>query len=199
MHKASSAFGLSLSLVERRQGGRVINRWDPFMDLYSELKTCIKFLYDGKNKARRQEYEKTLSEHNRETRVVSVPNTTRVGGAQIMMQGALRSLHALRLYGGINAKFEEKLPTASQWNQVAEFSGIMDPAFELCLTSQTDRPEESSEMILRLAMLKAHYGYMQAFDVVDTSQKWGAETPVQDLPTVKRARTQTVADRMKIE
>ena len=136
MHLASLAFGYALSLVVRTQNGNVINRWAPFMDLFSGLKKCVKHLFDQKNKARRKEYEDSLAKAGKATRNIPLPNTTRVGGAQIMMKASLCSMHSLRFHAADNTAFEAKMLTLEQWAQIAQFVAVMSAYFAVCLTSQ---------------------------------------------------------------
>ena len=139
--KSSLAFGIAMSLIEWKLNWRVINCWEPLMSLCSVLKTCVKCLCYKKNKARWEDYEKTMNEKNREAMVVTIPNATRAGGAQFIIKKSLRSLHSFRFYVGANEHIEEKMILASQWNQITDFSGETRPAFDLFLTSQTNRIE----------------------------------------------------------
>lgn len=56
MHTANLTSGLALSFVERRVAGKVVNYWSPFRDLYAQLKSRVKYLFDRKNKLRLQDY-----------------------------------------------------------------------------------------------------------------------------------------------
>lgn len=199
MHLGALALGLSLSLVRRVENGRVVNRWGPFMNLYSPVKKLAKFIYDGKNRGHRADYERLLANANKECRVINIPNKTRVGGVQLLMKDMLRNMSALRYYASEESKCEEIMLSLSQWKQLAQFASIMLPAFDLCMTSQNDRVETAGEMPIILAMLMANYKYNSTYNVVNTTEKWGAETLFKNLPTVKMATNQDTADRLQIE
>ena len=201
MHLADLAYGLALSLVKRTQNGRVINYWPPFMDSYKKLKLCALSIYDGKNRTRRKDYEDTLGKFNMECPVISVPNDTRVAGAQLLMKQMLRSMWNLRFYASQSQPFEAKSLSLAEWDQIAEFVAIMSLYFNLCMSSQADRIETAGEMPLTLALLLVEYEYGNVVEVVDTSgtKKWTAETPFEELPTVKRAASQEDATRLSIE
>ena len=47
---------------------------------------------------------------------MTIPNATIVGGAQIVMEQSIRSLHSFRFYADANEDIEEKMFLASQWN-----------------------------------------------------------------------------------
>lgn len=136
MHLGSLALGLALSLVERRQGGRVINRWAPFQDLFKDLKKMVKYVSDKKNK-RFNKYKEALEGIQQTAFLISMPNSTRVAGAHIMMQEALRSKGALTYYKSCKC---QELPIISkeQWKLLAQFEAVLRPAMKLCFEIQGD-------------------------------------------------------------
>ena len=97
MHLGALTAGLALSLVKRTQGKRVINRWEPFLGLYTNLKSIIKYIF-GKENKRFKKYQGAMKRIGQEVVRVLILNKTRVGGVLIIIQGSLRSMYTLRYY-----------------------------------------------------------------------------------------------------
>ena len=116
MHTAALAAGLALSLVERKVKKRVVNYWEPFQDLYKQLKTAIKYVFDKENK-RFKDYNDVLRQADKLVIVVYLPNSTRVrvAGALILLQDSICSLHSLRYYALKCEKFEALCLNRIQW------------------------------------------------------------------------------------
>ena len=89
MHLASLALGLALSLVERQRDRQVINRWDPFQDLYKLLGFAMKHLFAKRGKAKFNDCVNVLEHISMKANRVSLPNKTRVGGAMLQFQSFL--------------------------------------------------------------------------------------------------------------
>ena len=53
------------------------------------------------------------------------------------------------------------------WQQYTQFEAVMRKACSLCFDSQSDRPETSAEMTLRLAMVNETCQEKTVFDVVN--------------------------------
>ena len=134
MHLALLALGLALSLVKSTQDKKVINFWPGFQDLYKALKTAMKYIFDKKNK-RFDQYSGALKKRGQNVIIVPLPNKTRVGGAGILIQAALRSIHALLYYASRCEPFRKLCPKRGQWRQIAEFEAVMRPALSLCFDS----------------------------------------------------------------
>ena len=83
---------------------KVVNYWEPFQDLYKQLKTTIKYVFDKKNKCFK-DYNDVLRKTGKLVIMVSLPNSTRVSVALILLQD-LRSLHSFRYYALKCEKFE---------------------------------------------------------------------------------------------
>ena len=186
MHTAALAAGLALSLVERKVKKRVVNYWEPFQDLYKQLKTAIKYVFDKKNK-RFKDYNDVIRKSGKLVIVVSLPNSTRVAGALILLQDSIRSLHSLCYYALKCEKFEALCLNRIQWKQLTQFEAVMNPAMRLCFDSQGDRPEIAGEMPLTVIHLKVGYQYQEVYDVVDVDfvSEWVANIPFYQLPTIK--------------
>ena len=72
------------------------------------------------------------------------------------------------------------------WQQLAEFEAVMRKACSLCFYSQSDRPETSAKMALRLAMVDAMCQEEKMFHVVNLNAvKWSANMSFKDTPAVK--------------
>ena len=183
MHFGNLYTGLALSLVTRTSGGRVVNRWAPFQDLLRDAKKMAKWLCDKKNK-RYEQYENAMSTSGG-TRVLRIPNETRVAGVLLLLQDLLCSFHTICEYGHKCTAFSSLVLTRRQWQQLAEFEAIIRAAYTLCFESQGDRPEVSAEMTYRLANVNMTYQDETRFNVVNlNAAKWPATTPFNDLPTV---------------
>ena len=199
MHLASLALGLALSLVERQRDRQVINRWDPFQDLYKLLGFAMKHLFAKRGKAKLKDYVDVLEHINMKANRVSLPNTTRVGGAMLQFQSFLRSLHGLRYYAEQRPIFFDKMLKRSQCRQVAEFEAIMRPSLNLCFSSQADRVEVAGEMVMVLVTMKLDYDDIKVYDVVDVSGKeWDPSTAFVDLPRKKMTIDTAIAERKGI-
>ena len=186
MHLAALALGLPLSLVQRRVNKKVVNYWAPFQELYLALKKAIKYVFDKKCR-RLNDYREVLSFINVDGIIVGLPNHTRVGGAIILLQESLRSLHGLRYYATQRPTFSNLMPPMSHWRQLAEFEAIMRPAKRLCFDFQRDRVETGGEMILSLIDLQVDYDDMKIYDVVDvdTATDWPPTELFDKLPRIK--------------
>ena len=186
MHLAALALGLPLSLVQRRVNKKVVNYWAPFQELYLALKKAIKYVFDKKCR-RLNDYREVLSFINVDGIIVGLPNHTRVGGAIILLQESLRSLHGLRYYATQRLAFSNLMPPMSHWRQLAEFEAIMRPAKRLCFDFQRDRVETGGEMILSLIDLQVDYDDMKIYDVVDvdTATDWPPTELFDKLPRIK--------------
>lgn len=193
MHKADLMLGLSLSLVERRERGKVVNQWSPFQDLYKELKHMTKWVFGKKNK-RYDHYVKTLDQGNHRVFYVDLPNDTRVAGAWNLMKGTLRSRWSLAYYAEQHAAFSPNLLSDGQFRQLAQFEAIISEVGKFCFTSQSDRIEAAGELLIELVRLKAHYEHNTIYKVVDVNSRkqWSATTPFVELPTVELSSTEAV-------
>ena len=74
----------------------------------------------------------------------------------------------------------------------------MRRAFDICLSSETHRKEQSSEKMLSLVTLKTNCCYAAVFDIIGSSQKRDTETPIKSTPAIKKAKTQAAADHNEI-
>ena len=121
-------------------------------------------------------------------------NKTRVAGIYHMYQDLLRSLFALKFYTSVNAPTRAKMLTDDEWNQVAQFTGLMDDPASLCFISQKDCVGTESEMILELAYVLFRLKYKKL--IIDTYQyePWSAKTVYDKLPRVKHRRDNNIAD-----
>ena len=138
MHLVALELGLALSLVERREGGRVINYWAGFRDLHKKVKDLATHIFGSKNKSVFEDYKTCCESKNVSVIRVNMTNKTRVAGIYHMFQDLLRSLFALKFYASINAPTRAKMLTDDEWNQVAQFTGLMDDPTSLCFISQKD-------------------------------------------------------------
>ena len=200
MHIANLFLGLSTSLTERRDGGRVVNRWAPFQDLYKNTKDMMTWMFGRKNKGRYADYEKKLREVFHKVFCADLPNDTRVGGSYNLLRDALRSMFALCYYAEQNRMFYGINLSKAQWKQIAQFVAIMSRSVNICFVSQKDRVETAGEMIIELIRLKEYYDCTEIYEVVDVNSKkeWPADTPFKDLPRVKMAISEDVAEKHNI-
>lgn len=193
MHLASLMAALALSLVERKVDNKVVNYWAPFQDLYKQVKTCVKYVCDKKNKRFGDYQQKLLSLKQQDVRMIPLPATTRISGALLLIQSFLRSMHALAYYATRTDGFASKWLTPGQCHQLAQFEAIMRKAHMLGFEVQTDRPEVAAELPLLLTLLINHYNDDTEFEVVDTSKDWPATTLFEDLPRMKMTTDSTKA------
>ena len=196
MHLGSLQLGLALSLVERRTGGVVVNRWDPFQDLYKAVKEMMKHLFGKKSKGHYENYSKTLERVGQKVYIADLPNDTRVAGALNLIRDALRHAFAMQCYAETNDAFANKVLSKREWKQLAEFEAIMSPSGAFCFTSQSDRLEAFGETVIELLRMKDVYDNETVYEVVDMTSRseWSADTPLDSLPRIKLATTQAVAD-----
>ena len=199
MHFAALALGLPLSLVQRRVNKQVVNYWAPFQEPYLALKKAMKYVFDKKCK-RLSDYREVLSNISTDVFIVGLPNHTRVGGAIILLQESIRSLHALRYYATQRQTFSNIMPHMSHWRQLAEFEAIMRPAKGLCFDFQRDRVETGGEMILGLIDLQVDYDDVKIYDVVDVDSKteWKPEKLFDELPRKKMTTDSIISSEQNI-
>jgi hypothetical protein len=187
MHLVSLANGLALSFVERKKDKKVINYLPAFRKPYDDLKKMIKYLFDNKSK-RYPAYQTMLRKQGEEVFRVPLPNSTRVGGVWLLIQGALRSKHTLAFYAAKNSQFMKVTISQDKWVLMAQFEGIMRSGMRLCFEKQGDRVEINGELVLALIMTKINFAYEDTYDVVDVmdeSKEWRASSAFKDLPVVK--------------
>lgn len=186
MHLVALANGLALTLVERRENRQVVNRWDPFCNLYDGVKKMDKYVFDKKNK-RFSDYESVVIKSGNTALCISLPNSTRVAGAWLLIQDTLRSKHSLELFAHINSKFREVFLCQNDWKQLAQFEAIMRAGMSLCFDTQSDRVEVAGEMVLALIMTMKAFEFDKTYEVVDLvgDEEWPANTPFRDLPKIK--------------
>jgi hypothetical protein len=200
MHIASLMLGLALSLVERKSGNVVVNRWAPFQDLFKLVKAMMTHLFGKKNKGRYADYEKTLKRAGQKVYIADLPNDTRVAGSLNLIRDAMRQAYALQFYAEKNKTFENKVLNKREWKQLAEFEAVMSPSGAFCFTSQSDRVEACGETIIELLRMKDVYDNETIYEVVDMTSRseWSADTPLDSLPRIKMATTQAVAEQVDI-
>ena len=184
MHLLHLAAGLALSTVERRANGQVVNQWKPFLDLFKSLKTLVKMLFSKANRAKFDSYQKALLPFP--VIRVQLPNHTRIAGVLILIQGSLRSMHALFQYSASYTPLRAKLLSSQQWAQLAQFEAIMYRGFRLCFESQGHRIEIAGEMILAIIIARSEYKFGKKYEVIDTeaTEGWPATTPCHKLPRI---------------
>ena len=193
MHLAALAFGLALSLVERRVNSVVANKWSPFLNVYKSIKNIAKYVCDKKNK-RYPKYQKALAGIFQDVFMIKLPNDTRVAGALLLIQDALRSLFALRYFATVNEGLDKMMIKPEQWRQLAQFEAIMRPGMKLCFDVQGDRPEIAGETVLALAILKSDFAEENIYKVVDVDAAgWSADTPFNSLPMVEMTNDPNVS------
>ena len=193
MHLASLAFGLALSLVERRENGIVVNKWEPFLQLFKSVKAVAKYVCDKKNK-RYPKYQEALSKINQTVFMINLPNDTRVAGALLMIQDTLRSMCALRYYASRCTALERIMIGREQWRQLAQFEAIMTPGMKLCFDVQGDRAEIAGETVLVLTMLKVDFEEQHVWSVVNVDANgWNVSDPFHTLPMVKMTNSVDVS------
>lgn len=117
--------GLAVTLVERREGNKVINKWKPFHNVYNRTNTMSKYVFGAKCKEHFDDYERVLAKDGKAVKKVDLPIVTRVSAALRLFQGALCSMHSLKFFGMSNPTFYNLLLSPEQWQQLAEFEGIM--------------------------------------------------------------------------
>ena len=119
--------------------------------------------------------------------MITIPNTTCVAGALLLVQDTIPSMYALCFYVTKRGSFGSKNLLLWEWKQVTEFGAIMRKAHEICFIAQGNYVEVSTEMILLLTLVKVHYKEGSEFDGIDTSceKDWPATTTFKDLPRVK--------------
>lgn len=190
MHKAHLMAGLAVTLVKRTSGGKVINRWKPFHKLYNKTIKMAKWIFGAKNKEHFEMYVRVLQLVGKLVNMVDLPCDTRVSSALRLLQGCLCAMHSLKLFAMNSTTFYPLFLSPEEWQQLAEFEGIMRKAFTMCMTVQEDRPEASCESVLELSLLKMVYEDDEVWDVVDTSasHSWTANTPFKDLPRISMTR-----------
>jgi hypothetical protein len=195
MHKAALLLALALSLVKRVENGAVVNRWEPFQDLYKCLKDSMTYIF-GKQTKRFADFEK-LCKSIDHCFVARLPNDTRVAGCWNLMKDSLRLMFMLTHFGNKNKEFLEKSLSKLQWEQLAQFEAIISSCGKLCFNSQSNRVECGGEMVLELALLKDGYDHDETYGVVDVGVNfWSAKTPFDSLPRVKMAISEEVAEKM---
>jgi hypothetical protein len=199
MHLGALAAGLALSFVERRQDGKVINYWAPFRDSYKILLSGLKYVFDKQNK-RYTAYQTFLASLSKPAIRVILPNSTRIAGVLLVIQHALRSMHALRLYASDCTALENKILTLAQWEQMAQFESVIRKAMYFCFDVQGNRVEIAGEMPLTLLVLWANYKYKKEYDVVDVNSKdkWTADTSFDNLPRVKMTSSRAKAQQQNL-
>ena len=89
------------------------------------------------------------------TRALRLPNQTGISGVLILLQNLLCSSHAARERGDDNQNFKPLTLLRAAWTQLSEFEAVTRKSCSLCFDSQSNRPETSAEMTLRLAMVNA--------------------------------------------
>jgi hypothetical protein len=196
MHKAALLLGLALSLVVRTSGGQVVNTFEPFQSLWKDLKDEMTYIFGKHTKQRFADFKKECDRIKQPIFIARLPNDTRVAGAWNLIKDALRLMFVLAHYGKHNDEFFTKSLSKRQWETLAQFEAIISTCGQLCFTSQSDRVEVAGEMVLSLAMMKETYKNDNVYQVVDVNAtEWPASTPLQDLPRVKMAATETAAQK----
>ena len=80
-------------------------------------------------------YASTLKRlQNQKVIILGIPNSTRVAGPFIMIQGTLRSMNALRQHALAYSKFKKKVLNMDHWVQLAQFEAVTRQAMLLFLT-----------------------------------------------------------------
>ena len=80
-------------------------------------------------------YASTLKRlQNQKVIILGIPNSTRVAGPFIMIQGTLRSMNALRQHALAYSKFKKKVLNMDHWAQLAQFEAVTRQAMLLFLT-----------------------------------------------------------------
>eukprot|EP00956_Cyclotella_meneghiniana_P032817 scaffold91636_cov36-Cyclotella_meneghiniana.AAC.3 len=188
MHQGSLVMGHATTLTPRHSGGRVVNQFNAFHDLYKKTKNAVKHLCDRKNKSRFEKYETSIKQYDGSVVLaIPIPNKTRVSGAFILIQATIRSMHSLRIYSLEDAEFAAKLLVPEEWKRLSEFEAVMKPTSDFCFDVQGDRIELACEVPLMLAFLKNLYERAVSYDVMDTTKKWRANIPIRDIPRKKTA------------
>ena len=200
VHLANLHVGLALTIVERKEGGRVVNKWKDFHDLQGRMKEMVKYVCGKRNKSKFEEYKDALKIVRQGVICINLPNETRVAGVITLIKECLRSMNALQYFSEKNAGFHDKVLDRHEWKTIAQIEGVIAESAKFCFTTQSNRVETAGETIIQLLHLKELYETQKVFSVVNVnaSEEWPATKSFDELPRVKMAVDEETSKQMGI-
>jgi hypothetical protein len=205
MHESDLITKHATGQVVRKRNHVIIDSNPACEDFRKKLRAIVKWLVDKKNKNRYSDYQQyCLKVFQYQSIKLSLPNKTRVAGTILMYHDVLRSFHALRNYFESETSpnsFTALRLSSLEWDQVAQYSAILDPIYSLSISLQTNRPGAIAISFVQIGLALYTLKQLQTTEfceVVETrhpeEHRWGPHQGYSSLPTSKRYYCQRACD-----
>jgi hypothetical protein len=195
MHEADLITKHATGQVVRTRGRLVVDSFPTCENFRSKIRDMVRWLVDRKAKTRFPLYHTFVHDKLKFKAIrLTLPNKTRVAGTIIMYRDCLRSCSCLSHFFQSSVcppEFKNHALSKVEWDQLAQFTCILEPIYSLSLALQTDKPAAIAISYIQIGTalysLKQHRTGSPLM-VVETRQEhwWGPEVKYSELPRCKR-------------
>jgi hypothetical protein len=199
MHRAELMIKHATGLATRSKDNQICDSNPSFVHVYKKFYGFASWLMSGHARSRIENLKAYSIQRNKVVVDIVIPNATRVAGCVLLIQFLIRNKfpmdeYCFRPFGG-DAEFKKRYPTQEEWNQVAQFEGVLAPLQRFSISLQSDEPATGCA-----AVVQAYMSFYEVFlmkqqgvrcislngDNYTAEQTWDGSSTMQQLSSKRK-------------
>ena len=188
MHAQELVVQHALGIRKRSKGGRVIDKFEPGVNLVKKVHVLVSKIMDKRSKNKFTKYIEYCSKDlSTEVNRLLIPNDTRVSGVFLMFESVLRSRKCIMMYTTVSMErnvYKDINLDDYDWQFIAETHSILKVMNVLAMTSQKQTVESNCFSYYHAVSARFYLKSSTEFPVIDLSNdQWKPTTEVSKIPT----------------